>query len=146
MYETVLDLHSYWAFGVLGLLLIAALNSFAGLATKRPFTAQDKRIAMLALIFSHVQLVIGIILLFVNPKLELAKVAGMGGIMKDSYLRLIFVEHPLVNVIAIALITIGWSQHKKADDATAKFKKIGYMYAIALVLILSRIPWGQWFS
>lgn len=146
MYQTVLDLHSYWAFGVLGLLLIAAINAFAGLASKRVFTPRDRQLSMIALIFAHVQFVIGIILVIVNPQLEIAKVAGMGGVMKDPHLRLIFVEHPLINIIAIALITIGWSKHKRTADNATKFKNIGYMYAIALVLLLSRIPWGQWFS
>lgn len=146
MYQAVLDLHSYWAFAVLGLLLIAVINSLAGLSAKRVFTPRDRQIAMVALIFSHVQLVIGFILLFVNPKLEIAKTLGMGGLMKDAYLRLIFVEHPLTNVIAIILITIGWSKHKKAADPAVKFKNIGYLYAIALVLLLTRIPYAQWLS
>jgi hypothetical protein len=30
--------------------------------------------------------------------------------------------------------------------ATAKFKKIAIFYGLGLLLILSRIPWGQWFS
>ncbi|KGO92663.1 hypothetical protein [Flavobacterium subsaxonicum] len=146
MYQNVLDLHSYWAFGVLGLLLIAAINALSGLGSKRAFTPRDRQISMVALIFSHIQLVVGIILVIVNPQLEIAKVAGMGGVMKDPHLRLIFVEHPLINIIAITLITIGWSKHKKTAEDAKKFKSIGYMYAIALVLLLSRIPWGQWFS
>jgi hypothetical protein len=30
-------------------------------------------------------------------------------------LQLTSLEHPLINIIAIALITIGWSKHKKID-------------------------------
>ena len=146
MYSTVLDLHSYWAIAVLGLLFIAILNSFAGLSLKKPFLDRDRKIAMFALIFTHVQLVIGIILLFVTPKLDNAKAAGMGALMKDPDLRKIFIEHPVTNVIAIVLITIGWSKHKKIEEDTKKFKSIAIFYTIGLVLLLSMIPWKQWLS
>lgn len=147
MYDSVLGLHSYWAYATLGLLLIATLNAFGGLSSKRVFTPKDRQISMIALIFSHIQLLLGIVLYFVSPYLKNAKQAeSIGEVMKDTTLRLYLVEHPLINIIAIALITIGWSKHKKTEDSQAKFKKIGYMYAIALVLLLSRIPWSAWFN
>lgn len=144
MGQGVLDLHSYWAFAVLVLLLLAILNAFIGLSAKRPFLPKDRQISMLALIFTHVQFVIGLVLLFVSPKMETVKQLGMGELMKNAELRKLFVEHPLVNLIAIVFITIGWSTHKRATDNTVKFKKIGIFYAIGLVLLLSRIPWSQW--
>jgi hypothetical protein len=83
-------------------------------------------------------------MLFTSPYLATVKQIGMGAAMKDSVLRLYVVEHPLVNIIALALITIGWSKHKKAEDNAAKFKKIAVFYAIGLVLLLSRIPYSAW--
>jgi len=144
MYSTIKEMHSFWAYAVLGLLLIATLNSFVGLSKKKPFTANDRKIALFALIFSHIQLLFGLIMLFTSPYLETAKQIGMGAAMKDSTLRLYIVEHPFVNIIAIVLITMGWSKHKKAEDDTAKFNKIAVNYAIGLVLLLSRIPWRTW--
>jgi len=146
MYSSLKDLHSYWAFAVLGILIIAILNSFAGLSQRKPFLDRDKKIAMFALIFAHVQFVIGAIMLFTSPYFETAKQLGMGAVMKDSTLRLYLVEHPLINIIAITLITIGWSQHKKAADDAAKFKKLAYLYTAGLLLLLSRIPWSAWLS
>ncbi|MXN92549.1 hypothetical protein GR160_15070 [Flavobacterium sp. Sd200] len=146
MYSSVLDLHSYWAFGVLVFLLIAILNSFVGLKAKRPFNLQDRRIAMIALIFSHVQLVLGLILLFTSPWFAAVKELGMGGAMKDSTIRLYVVEHPLINIIALTLITIGWSKHKRAEESDKKFKSIAVLYSIGLVLLLSRIPWSAWLN
>jgi hypothetical protein len=146
MYKGVLDLHSYWAIAVLFLLFLAMLNAFAGLSAKRPFQPRDRQIAMLALAFAHVQFVIGLVLIFVSPLMDAAKAEGMAAVMHDGHMRLILVEHPLVNLIAITLITIGWSKHKKAVDASSKFKKIGYFYVAGLLLLLSRIPWSQWLS
>ena len=71
---------------------------------------------------------------------------GMGEVMKNSDLRKVLVEHPLVGIIAITLITIGFSKHKKKTTDAAKFKTIAIFYTIALILILSRIPWDLWFS
>ncbi|MFP9112854.1 hypothetical protein ACLI1A_02860 [Flavobacterium sp. RHBU_3] len=142
MYDSIKELHSFWAYGVLGLLLIASLNSFVGLSRKKPFTANDRKIALFALIFSHVQLLLGLIMLAISPLWANAAHAE-GGIMNDTF-RPLLVEHPAINIIALALITIGWSKHKKAEGDAAKFKKIAVLYAIGLVLLLSRIPWSNW--
>ena len=69
---------------------------------------------------------------------------SMGEIMKDSNLRLYAIEHPFINIVAVILITIGFSKHKKATTSTGKFKSIAILYTIGLLLILSRIPWSNW--
>jgi uncharacterized membrane protein YoaT (DUF817 family) len=66
----------------------------------------------------------------------------MGGLTPAA--RLLALEHPTINILALVLITIGWSKHKKKMEATDKFKTIAVFYGLGLVLILSRIPWGQW--
>jgi predicted acyltransferase len=53
-------------------------------------------------------------------------------------------EHPLINIVAIVLISVGYIRSKKLESSTAKFRSIYMMYAIGLVLILSRIPWENW--
>lgn len=146
MYESILSLHSYWAFATLGLIVIAILNSLSGLGGKKPFIKRDRQIALIALAFAHTQVVLGFILYFTSPLLTAAKSLGMGEIMKDAHLRKMLVEHPLTNVIAIVLITIGWSTHKKAQEDTVKFKKIFFFYLIGLMLLLSRIPYDQWLN
>ncbi|MFP9100349.1 hypothetical protein ACLI09_14965 [Flavobacterium sp. RHBU_24] len=144
MYPDIKELHSYWAFGVLFFLLIAVLNSLVGLSKNKPFAKNDRSIALIALIFSHVQMLLGIIMLCLSTLWETAKHLD-GGIMHKD-VRLYLVEHPLINIIALVLITIGWSKHKKAETDNAKFKKITVFYAIGLVLLLSRIPWSAWLS
>jgi hypothetical protein len=64
--------------------------------------------------------------------------------MKDSAIRLILVEHALVNIIAVVLITIGFSKHKKKTESVSKYKTIAIFYTLALVFLLSRIPWEAW--
>lgn len=58
--------------------------------------------------------------------------------------RLLALEHPFVGILAIILITIGWSKHKKQQTDKGTFGKIAFFYGFGLLLILSRLPWSQW--
>jgi hypothetical protein len=78
--------------------------------------------------------------------LDLFGELGMGGVMKDAISRLYLVEHPLINILAVVLITIGYSKHKKKLTSQSKLKMIAIFYTIALVLFLSRIPWAAWLN
>lgn len=140
MYEFIKQFHSGWAFlAILGL-VIAVVNSFIGKSSNKEFTAKDRKIALFALIGTHTQLLVGLVLYFVSGR-GFASLGQMG----EAELRLTSLEHPLINIIAIVLITIGWSKHKKAATNEAKFKSIAIFYGLGLVLILSRIPWNLWF-
>ena len=137
-------LHSYWAYLVLLVLIIATFNAIIKFFGKKEFQAKDFRISLFTLIVSHIQLLIGLLLYFVSPRLSLFSELGMGEIMKNSLNRLYLVEHPLINILAVILITIGYSKHKKKLTSTPKFKVLAIFYTIALVLFLSRIPWDAW--
>ena len=145
--NTLIFIHSYLSYAVLLILILAVSNALKGWLTKKPEFSLDKdyRISLLALILSHIQLLLGLAVYFTSASgFSAIQEYGMGGL--NSAARMLAVEHPFVNILAIALITIGWSKHKKVMEATAKFKKISIFYGLGLLLILSRIPWGQWFS
>lgn len=144
MYEFILQAHSGWAYVALIIIVIAVINAYIGLSAKNPFTPKDRRISLFALLAAHVQFVLGLALYFTSPNgLQKIQAVGMGGMSAID--RLLALEHPLVNLIAITLITIGWSKHKRSADET-KFKTIAIFYSFGLVLLLSRIPWSLWFS
>ena len=46
MYEFIQKFHSGWAYIALLLLVIAVVNAFIGLASKKEFTAKDRKIAI----------------------------------------------------------------------------------------------------
>ena len=141
MYHFIQKFHSGWAYLALLLLVFAVVNSFIGMSSKKEFTAKDRKIALFGLIATHIQLVVGLILYFVSPL-----GSAVFGQMKDPALRLTSLEHPLINIIAIVLITIGWSKHKKITTSNTQFKTFAIFYTIGLVLILSRIPYKLWFN
>ena len=143
MYNFIQKFHSGWAYLALLILVIAVVNSLIGMSSKKEFTLKDRKIALFALIAIHIQFLVGIILYFVSPNaLQMIKAVGMGGLTTES--RLLALEHPLINIIAITLITIGWSKHKKLLTSESKFKTFSIFYGLGLVLILSRIPWKIW--
>ena len=140
MYEFIQKFHSGWAYLAVLALIIALINSLFGFFTKKEFVAKDRKIALIGLATLHIQLLIGLILYFVSGK-------GFDslGQMSNPELRLTSLEHPLINLIGIALITIGWMKHKKLTTSESKFKTFSIYYGLGLVLILSRIPWKSWF-
>jgi hypothetical protein len=143
MYYFIQKFHSGWAYLALLLLVIAVVISLVGLFSKKEFTAKNRKIALFALIAIHIQLVVGILLYFISPNgLSMIQTVGIGGLTTES--RLLALEHPLINIIAIALITVGWSKHKKVTTSESKFKTFSILYGLGLVLILSRIPWKIW--
>lgn len=146
MYQIIQTLHSYLAYVVLALLFFAVANAIIGLVGKKMFTLEkDFRISLFTLILAHIQLLVGLLLFFISANgLQAIQALGMGGLNAPA--RLLAVEHPFINIIAIVLITIGWSRHKKVMEAGKKFKSIALFYGLGLLLILSRIPWGQWFT
>ncbi len=139
-------LHSGWAYITVLILIIAVGNAIIGLTSNKEFTDKDLRIPLFALIVAHIQLLIGLVAYFSSAQFALLKEHGMGAAMKDPEIRLAVMEHPLVMIIAVVLITVGFSKHKNKTSDKAKFKTIALYYGVALLFILSRIPWAQWFN
>lgn len=146
MYQTVQFIHSYWAYLVLIMLIVASFNAIIGFALNKEYSATNFRIALFTLIVTHIQLLIGIVLYFSAPYFKMWGQEGVGGVMADSTLRLYNVEHPLMMIIAIILVTMGYSKHKKKLTSKPKFKTLAIFYGLALVVVLSRIPWSAWLS
>ena len=144
MNQALLNVHSYLAYAALALLVLASINAILGLTSKKLFTDKDLRISLFTMIICHIQLLVGLIVFFVSEKGFQA--FAIEGAMKNSDLRLTMLEHPLINIIALVLITIGWSKHKKEESNNGKFKKIAVFYTLGLVLILSRLPWSSWLN
>jgi len=139
-------LHSGWAYVTLLILIFAVVNVITGLVSKREFKDRDLRISLFTLIVAHIQLIIGFIAYFLSAQFEYLLDNGMGAAMKESEIRYFIIEHPLIMILSIVLITIGFSKHKRKTSDKEKFKVIAIYYGLALIFILSRIPWSRWFT
>ena len=133
-------IHSYWAYIVVIVLILAVINAFIGLFKNKEFLSTDFRLGLFTLIASHIQFLIGVILY-----ISQSRYSNMGEVMKIKEARLLALEHPVMMILAIVFITIGWSKHKKKKADKAKFKTFAIFYGIALLFVLSKIPWNNWF-
>ncbi|MBN2868319.1 MAG: hypothetical protein JXK08_06585, partial [Flavobacteriaceae bacterium] len=97
MYSTVKMLHSYWAYLVFLMLVVATFNALFKTFTNKEYEARDFRISLFTLIVSHIQFLIGIILWFVS---DYFGEMSMGEIMKNSTMRNVAVEHPVAMLLA----------------------------------------------
>ena len=104
-------LHSGWAYITLIILIYAVVNAFIGLTSKKEFKDKDLRVSLFTLIVAHLQLIIGMIAYFVSAQFAYLLDNGMGATMKDPEIRLFIVEHPLMMILAITVLTVGFSKH-----------------------------------
>lgn len=140
-------IHQYWAYVVLVIVLAATLNAIAGSLSKKEFTERSLRISLFALVVTHIQILIGLVLYFMSPLgLKNISNSGMGEVMGNPTYRLFAVEHPLMMILAVILITIGYSRHKKKTTSAGMYRTLAVFYTLGLIFMLSRIPWSQWFS
>ncbi len=139
-------MHSGWAYITLLLLIIAVVNAIIGLTSKKEFKDKDLRISLFTLIVTHIQILIGFIAYFTSAQFAFLRENGMGEAMKESEIRLVVIEHPLMMILAVVLITIGFSKHKSKTTDKEKFKTITIYYGLALLFVLSKIPWNQWLN
>lgn len=142
MYTGIQHLHSGVAY--LALLALAGVFIYAliGALSGREFSEKDRKIALIAFILCHIQLLVGIILYFISPLgFEMLSAEGT---MKDAGARLVALEHPIMNILAIIIISVGYIRAKKLSVSKARFRSIYMAYGVGLVLILWRIPWSAW--
>lgn len=140
MLTGLLHTHSLLRYILLALILISIFRSFSGWFGKKQYLPGDKKVALFTLIAAHLQLVLGLVLYFVSPMVQ-AGLSDMGFAMKDPGLRFWAVEHISMMIIAIILITVGYSTAKRGKDDEAKHKKIAIFYLLALIVIFMAIPW-----
>ncbi len=142
MYNTLLILHNLLRWVFLAAAIYAILRSVLGLMNKNVYNKSDNTAGSMLVALAHTQLLIGIILLFVSPVIQ-AAMQDMGAAMKDKTLRLQLIEHPLTMIIGVVLIQIGRIRTRKAYADADKYKRSLIFYGLGLLLILSRIPWGN---
>jgi len=131
MYQALLHAHSGLRWIVLILLLINVLNAFGGYAGKKIVGAGDKKLSLFGLISMHTQVLLGLALYAMSPKVQFS-----ANTMSNSMLRFFTMEHTVMMLIAVILVTIG---HRATKSGS--FKKEFWYYFSALLIILAAIPW-----
>lgn len=137
-YSFVQHLHSGFRYIILILFIYTILQAFIGWLGGRPYDNRNRLTNLFAMISAHTQLLIGIVLYFLSPL-----VAFNSTTMKDPVTRYFTVEHWLMMIIALVLITIGHSKSKKLVLPEAKHKTIALFYTLALLIIVGTLAAGK---
>ncbi len=107
------------------------------------FTKKDASLTKVFAMAMRLQFVLGLLLYFVFSPITQAGFEDFGGAMKNSGLRYWMVEHLFAMIVGIALIEIGAKKSKKAATSKGKFKAQAIFFTIAMIVMLSRIPFDQ---
>jgi uncharacterized membrane protein len=137
-YSIVQHLHSGFRYIVLVLFIYTIIAALLGWFGKKTYTNGNRLTNLFAMISAHTQLLIGIALYFLSPFVQFSSAT-----MKDPTARYFTVEHWVIMLIALVLITIGHSKSKKLVLPEAKHKTIALFYGIALLIIIGGLAAGK---
>lgn len=141
MFDFLKTFHSHNRHLILLLLVIAIALSLFGLLTKKKWSKANQISALLAMVISDIQFLIGLVLYVAYSPFGLKAFSNENiNVMKDKAVREIAVEHLVLMLAAWILVHIGYAKMKKASN---KFRVTSIYYSIALVLILLGIPWDR---
>lgn len=134
LYPIFKHLHSGFRYIVFLMLVIAIVGAFAGWLGKKGYSEGNRKLNLFTLISAHTQFLFGLILYFLSPLVQFTKET-----MKNAETRYWTMEHVVMMLFAIAVITIGHSKSKKAILPEKKHKVIAIAYTLALILIVVAI-------
>ena len=139
MYSILNTLHSYNRYLLLAALVFVLYRSISGWLGKKPYEKADNAAEAALVGFSHLQLLLGLILYAgVSPYTQ-AAFADMGAAMKTPMLRYFAVEHIAAMLIAWVLIQMGRTLSKKAVDDNSKHRKVAVYTGIATLIIVATL-------
>lgn len=130
-YTGTVHLHNFLRWVIVITLIWSLINAFKG---------KNGKETLILMISSHVMLLLGLVQWVIGDwGLKQIKSMGMGGAMKNKVIRFFSVEHALMMIIAIALITVG-HRAAKASDAKTKWY---FLAALAIILLMTPWPWRE---
>lgn len=132
--ETLILVHSYLRYFILIALIVVILKSLLGWLQNKPYGVWDNKLGLYLFIFTHMQLLAGLILYVTSDMVQFS-----GAAMKNDTLRYWLVEHSSMMLIAIVLITMARITSKKMTSDVAKHRRMVVFNALALVIILVAI-------
>lgn len=137
------QIHSFFAYAFLTFSILSFGYALVNLITKDKFNNTQFGLAKYAFISGHCQILIGLVIWFRMGFLTQLQ-TNAKELLSNPQVRLLAIEHPVINIIGIVLISFGFIHMKKADTDRTKHLRILVFYGIATALIMSRIPWHLW--
>jgi hypothetical protein len=140
MYHTFLVIHSIFRWLVFISLIYATFRAYKGWFEKKSFLKADQSVRIWTMTIAQVELVIGLVLYFISPMIEYF-LHNFKEAVQHKDIRFFGMEHSLMMIIAVTLITIGSIISKRKSTDLKKFKALAIWFSIALFILLLFIPW-----
>jgi len=140
MYNALLVSHNLLRWVVLILILVTIFKGFSGWSGSKTYTKGDDKLRLFSVLSVHIQLIIGIVLYFISPITKMF-MNNFSDAVKDSSIRFFGMEHSIMMIIAVVLITIGSAKAKRKIEDKKKFRTLAIWFTIALLIMLASIPW-----
>jgi hypothetical protein len=128
--NVLIGLHSLWRWVVLIVVLVGIVRGLVGWLRGGDWTANDGKLALAATTVVDIQLLLGLLVYIVAR-----------GWTLGAFLAYV---HPLIMIIAIAVIHIASSRIKRAETPVAKHRTLALGLILALILITAAIPSYAW--
>jgi hypothetical protein len=134
MYTGLFHTHSLLRYFILIALVVVIIKAILGLINRQSYGKWDNKLGLYLFIFTHMQLLIGLILYFASPFVKFGP-----DTMSDKTTRYWTVEHILTMLIAVIFITLARTTSKRMTTDEAKHKRMLIFNGIALVIIVATI-------
>ena len=140
MYAVIKDIHNIVRWVVLLTGVWAVARAWWGLFGRWAWNKWDQRAGVFFSSALDLQLLLGLILYFVSPLVQLA-LQDFGGAMRASGLRFFALEHVVYAVVALVLAHLGGIATRVAPTTRTRFARAALLFSLALALIMMGIPW-----
>jgi len=137
---TLLFVHSWMRYLVLLALLAALYRAYAGWLGNKTFSPFDEQLRHTTATIAHIQLIFGVWLYLVSP-ISTFFLHHFNEALHVREVRFFGMEHALVMLFAILLISIGSARAKRQHRDREKFRTVALWYSATLFLMLAAIPW-----
>jgi asparagine N-glycosylation enzyme membrane subunit Stt3 len=129
--EILKSAHSGWRYIVIVLLLVSIATAISGWLGKKPYTEGNRKLNVFTLISAHIQLLLGLILYFMNSWYKVDSSVALGRYWK--------MEHISMMIFAVILITVGNARSKRFDSALVKHRTIAIYFTLGILIIFGAI-------
>ena len=140
MYPYILAVHSFTRWFVLVSLVFAIYRSYQGWLGGKEYSGFDNGIRHWSATIAHVQLILGLWLYYISPLTDYF-LHHYSVAVHEREIRFFGMEHSSMMILGIIVITISSMLAKRQTTDKGKFKTLALGYTLALLIILSSVPW-----
>ncbi len=137
----LLHLHSFLRYAAVILMIWTIIHAFMNM---KKSDAVASKWSMISMIVLHSQFLIGLILWIIKlpqkPVIDQSIQPEMAEKILHEY-RYFIMEHSVMMLIGIVLISIGHIKGKKTADMQKRYKTVFTFFLIGFIIIMAMIPW-----